>query len=73
MVLYWVLTAMSLLQRLQSDRIQQKRQVLKPLFPMGWHEFFRSKLVVLSIKTVGVFLFPAVPFHVNKTCAYSAL
>jgi hypothetical protein len=33
---------------------------------------FRSKLVVLSIKTVGVFLFPAVPF-VNKTCAYSAL
>jgi hypothetical protein len=38
---------------------------------MGWHEFFRSKLVVLSIKTVGVFLFPAVPL--NKTCAYSAL
>jgi hypothetical protein len=26
-------------------------------------------LVVLSIKTVGSILFPAVPFHVNKTCA----
>jgi hypothetical protein len=32
--------------------------------PMQWH--FRSILVVLSIKTVVVFLFPAVPFHVNK-------
>jgi hypothetical protein len=51
---------------------QQKRQVLNRFVPMGWHEFFRSKLVVLS-KNGGSIFIPAVPFHVNKTCAYSAL
>jgi hypothetical protein len=58
--------AMSAFQRLQSDRIQQKGRFYNRFVPMQWHEFFRSKLVVLSIKTVGSILFPAVPFHVNK-------